>query len=880
MFATFRPIDAILPRAAAAFGGKADNLASLTRSGFAVPRCYALPCAAAHAHYERVLPARLRPASLFQNRVVSDSALADARQLVLSGRLASEVVDSLADGLAELAKAGVVGVAVRSSSPTEDHQLAAVAGLHDSLLQVRGEAEAHDAIRRCWASVFSPQVLPHMQRDVERSGAGVGVILQAMLPAEVSGLMYTVNPLTGDASEIVINAAYGLGTVVTEGAVTPDTYRIDKDSGWVRDRVVGSKRFREDPLATGGTFRTEVSEALTGRLSLPEHHLGQLVDLSRRIEAHFGGPRDIEWSVAQDCIYLLQARPAIAMGQKASVRAKHRKAREGVPDPVDTVWSKVHLNDSAIGVATPLTWSVYSAVEKLGLEQMFHSLGCSATKHDRLVANFRGRSFLNLSEFSRILAQVPGLHPGVVFPMAGQQAVGRLQQDMPDVGRIGFMLRLPRTATRLTRQHVRLQRRVDKFERGFFSELRRVQALDLRILPGAALDATLSDVCRLLNDTSALALTVYSGLLATVLPLRGALAMAFAEDASWIEQGLFSAVNGIESAEPILALIALSQIAREDVSLEAFIDGDAELTSEIDLPPGKTRTGLEAFLRSYGHHAIRQGELASPRWREQPQVLIQALRLCIRAQGAPDLLPALAGRAKDNLTRAQDKLLDAPLPLRHGLRSLSSAGRHYMRLYERMGSRVSQALDLLRTAVMDIERRLRVREPDCGVDAAFYLQLTELHSLLRGEISSVVPLLQRRRAQYEREVKLPPPPGTFVGYPGPSDSVAASVNVLNGVPAAPGEGAGRVVLLSELSDGTEVCLGDILVLSAADPGFSPLFCAASALVFEEGGPLSHACVLAREFGVPTVVNVSNATQRLKTGDRVVVRGDLGTVHVL
>ena len=218
------------------------------------------------------------------------------------------------------------------------------------------------------------------------------------MPADVAGVLFTANPRTSNASEMVINASYGLGHLVSDGRSCRDTYYIDKASGFLRDRVVGEKRWRGVPAAQGGVEERPVPDVLAGRQALDEHALARLTDLGRRIERHFGDARDVEWALLGDALYVLQARPIV---QRAAVPVRRRKPhgaeRRLTADP-GVVWSNVNVGEALPGVATPLTWSVLSGFSDLGFRRAFAALGCTVPRRSNLVGNFRGRIYLNLSE--------------------------------------------------------------------------------------------------------------------------------------------------------------------------------------------------------------------------------------------------------------------------------------------------------------------------------------------------------------------------------------------------------------------------------------------------------------------------------------------------
>jgi pyruvate,water dikinase len=214
------------------------------------------------------------------------------------------------------------------------------------------------------------------------------------------------------------------------------------------------------------------------------------------------------------------------------------------------------------------------------------------------------------------------------------------------------------------------------------------------------------------------------------------------------------------------------------------------------------------------------------------------------------------------------------------MRHLLSLVQRFMRIRERLRSHVVTVLGLYRAVALDASRRLRVTEPSAGEDAAFYVTVEELHAFLRGDVSTLAPLIRRRRLQLERDRALPDPPDSFVGFPPPPAPIAHDADALVGLAACSGLARGKARVLHDPAEAAELRVGEILVAPYADVGWSPLFLVAAAVVTDLGGPLSHASVVAREYGVPTVVNVKNASKILRSGDEVEVDGTAGTVRVI
>jgi pyruvate,water dikinase len=296
------------------------------------------------------------------------------------------------------------------------------------------------------------------------------------------------------------------------------------------------------------------------------------------------------------------------------------------------------------------------------------------------------------------------------------------------------------------------------------------------------------------------------------------------------------------------------------------------------LPAGPARDAIIAFLGRFGHRGIREAELIEPRWREDPTLIFDAIRLHLRA--LPDGVASAIARGKALRAEGERALRELGLPSRVAVLALLRVVRNAMRQRERLRDHVVQVLDLLRLLSVDASRRMAIREPEIGTDAAFFLTLPELHSFLRGELRTVRPLVDMRRAGYERDRTLPDPPDTFVDYPPPAVALSSSRDVLEGLPASSGQVQGRARVLTSTREISGLEPGEILIVPAADVGWSPLFLAAGGLATDLGGPLSHACVVAREYGIPAVVNLRDATRTVNTGDRVLLDGDAGRLQVL
>ena len=869
-----KPIDSLVPRRAAAYGGKARGLAALARGGFPVPRAYAISGACFVEHCERHLPRDAQPTVLLRQPQPSAETLEGYAEALEAAPLDEALGAELRETFQALRRDGAGSVAVRSSSTSEDGSDQSAAGLHATVLHVRDADALEDAVRTCWASFYSHAAQSYLRKaGVEE--AAIGVVVQAMVPADVAGVLFTVNPLSGDAGEVVIDAAYGLGSAVVDGSVSPDTLRMDKASGGPRDRIIGAKAMRR--VAEDGAIEERVVDPSEREaLALNERQIELLFQLALRIEKTFGGPRDVEWAFKGDQLFVLQSRPVTATLQPAT---KRWQKRQGV-DRSTIVWSNVNVGEALPGVATPLTWSILSRFSELGFRRAFGSLGCTVPKDAELVGNFRGRIYLNMSEFMGILTQVPGLRPRMILALGGGGEVDRLEDDVESQSSFGFLRRLPLTVTRFTRENLALAERLEEFEAAFGLERSRIGQVDPRILPAPALAKMLEDVERLLDESGSIMLTVYGNLLASAVLLGTALRVVAGSSAETLQRDLLTGIADLDSAAPGVALWHIAEAAREErAAREVLLEGDASLLRLEDLPEGRTRRSLSRFLAAYGHRGTREAEILEPRWREDPTLLFATLQAHLRREGGPRPIDLeRAQRAQRDKAEAELRAR-VPGPFRPAFRHLLVQVQRFMRLRERLRGYVTEVLGFYRTVALDASRRVELREPDAGQNAAFYLTESELHRALRADLSVAIRVRQRRR-QHERDLGLPDPPDTFVGYPPPVPEPVPTTGAMRGLSASSGKVTGRARILHTAADAASFQAGEILVCGSADVGWAPLFLVSAGVVTDLGGPLSHASIVLREYGVPAVVNTKVGTRRIRTGDRILVDADRGEVRVL
>lgn len=858
-------------------GGKAARLAWLRRHGFLVPETWVLPQKAFVAALRELSPA-CEPRSLLRSasgRAVYTRA-AEARQEILSAKLPSHLAEEIEELWAKHGASAPWGFAVRSSATCEDGALVSMAGLAESVLGVRGAPGLIDAVRRVWASIASGRALGYLAAHGVRD-VGMAVVLQPIVRATAAGVMFTrkaILPASG-ARERIINAGFGLGSPVVDGVTTPDMLRVAEDGTVIESTTARKLR----AAVVGDAGLTEIAVERPDDPALSPEKIRELADVARRLEAVEDVAWDVEFACEGDRVWIVQAR--------------HVTGR-GFPEGGDatTVWSSVNVGEALPGVATPFTWSIAGDYSESGFRKAFGTLGCAVPKHARLVGNVHGRFYLNLSEFMRIAAQVPWLDPRTLVELGGGSGGEELASQVGGVSHKGFYARLPLTATRLLREQLRLDDHVAKFEAEADQTFRLHNALDLAILPDEGVARKIRDVQVLLERTGDVMLTCASSALGSHIILKGVLSRVEPEGAEKLTHDLTRGIRDLESARPAIGVMRIVELARRDPeALEALVKDGLTVSA---IPDGPAKRALLSFLDLYGDRAVREAELSTPRWKEDPRPVLAMLRIALRGE-ARDVEPQLA-RAKSEADAEMQRLVPRlRLAEQTLVRHLVARAQKAARRREQMRTWVTRVLGMMRDVALDADRRLLRLVPELASDWAdlrakgsslaathtvFFLTVDEVVNALRASRTDLAPLVRARRAEYMRDQARPDPPRTFIGVPPSVQLPPAGGDVLRGTGASSGvvEGSARVLLSA--AQMTELLPGEILVVHTTDVGWTPLFCIAAGVVTALGGPLSHAAVVARELGVPSVVNVDGVTRVVKTGDRLRVDGDRGVVERL
>ena len=891
-------------------GGKGANLVRLTRAGFDVPRGFIL---STPAYREFVnangLEGTLR-ASLQGLKPEDADVLGGASQTIRNafsgGVMPTEIAQAIQSAYAELDQGPV---AVRSSATAEDLPDLSFAGQQDTYLNILGEGQLIQAVIDCWSSLWTARAIGYRIRNqISHEEASLAVVVQEMVQSEVSGVLFTANPLTGALDETVIDATFGLGEALVSGQVEPDHFVVNMARSGAAGRVGGDLPPYRDPAQSKRDFTFSVVDKTLGaksistrskagggvesiaeksetRQTLTEEQIYQLAGTGQRIQSEYGAPQDIEWAFADGNLYILQSRGITSLFPVPQVSF----------DPL-IVWFSFGAVQGLVGPITPLGQDGIRHVAA-GAGKMF-GVTIDPDKLE-VFASAGERIWIKISDLMR--------HPfgSRIFDGALnfiEPSVGQILRPLAADARIGigegkFRLitawRLIRFGTPILLKFMRNMARPESARARFEAAIESYLA-SAQIPPASDRFERLANVVAFLRDRIS---NVFTFLLPRFIPIfapsmAGLTLLTKLSGDSTLALEVTRGLPNNVTTEMDLALWETARTIRADAESNArFAASDApELASQYlnGTLPSAAQEVIARFLEKYGMRGVGEIDFGQPRWREDPTPVMHSLQsyLQIDPASTPDVLFAKGKHAAQN---AIEKILANASKQHGGFIKAKIARAAAKRIRVLMGARESPKFFAIRTMGVARKELLAAGQEfaEAGtIDNAgdlVFLKLDELESLSKNESRAWKSLIAERHATYERELRRKQVPRVLISdgrafYEGVGAETDTG-DVITGSPVSPGvvEGIVHVVLDPR---GTQLAPGEILVCPGTDPAWTPLFMAAGGLITEVGGMMTHGSVVAREYGIPAVVGVHQATLRLKDGQRIRVDGSQGNIVVL
>lgn len=809
-----------------------------------------------------------------------------AVELFKNTPVCSEVQEALKNSLEDEFEEGLKGrrFAVRSSGCSEDSDETSAAGQNETFLGVEGLDNILKAIAKCWASQFTFQSVEYRRQRGQAVNGGMGVVVQEMVPADVAGVIFTVDPVTGNPANVTITANYGLGESVVSASSDPDTvvvHRTWRDDLSVAATTRGEKKTKCVVNEIGGTTEVPVEERDREQVCLSNENALRLAEIALYLQEAYGSPRDIEFALVKDTVYLLQARPVTNLDTWTDFELIHEQDTGLLTD--HELLTKANVGEVLTGAISPLTSSVMIPFLEIPFQQNITFESFTYDPHNiRLCPKIGMHIFLNMLEtMYRIHTRDKNL--GLE---AGDIAVhGRpvITQDFRQtaVERFGYSNHFYTMLRMLTMLYLkftstgRLEKTKEHCSR---PEIGQDRAISAEIL--------YSEITRRLPDM----LTVSEGHMHTSMFSSFSQSISFVMLANGQEgfceenyedmAALLSSCSGVESADVPSALKHVAQVIAENEEANDFLSMTPEEGKVwLESHPGLVGLAYRTFLSKHGHRCLKELDLMSHSWSMDPHPLVESLQTMVRYP--------TSSKASRNFISVEEAVSNLKSPvsdgIKRGLKFLLPMCREAVVNRETTKSQLVKLVDIFRKAYLKLGQMMTGEGRLPEADLIFFLTHPEIGHLVKDRSPLLVSKAIRRKRLREKLENLTFP-DISSGIPKPISepeqtwsSTDGEDLVLTGTAVCQGIVKGTARVVTNIAEATTIQRGDILVTKSTDVGWTPYFPLLAGVVTEIGGLISHGAVVAREYGLPCIVGVTAATYSFNSGDTVVLNATRGTI---
>src|SRR5436190_951654 len=759
--------------------------------------------------------------------------------------------------------------AVRSSATAEDLPTASFAGQQDTYLNIIGKEAILKHISKCWASLFTERAVTYrLQNGFDHRKVHLSVVVQKMVFPQVAGILFTADPVTSNRKVLSIDASFGLGEALVSGLVNADIYKVR--NGKVIDKKISTKKLAIYALKDGGTKEQEIGPERQNRQALTDEQILQLEHIGRKIEQHFGYPQDIEWCLVDDTFYIVQSRPITTLFPipEANGQENHVYVSVGHQQMMTDPMKPLGLSVWQLTAGRPM----FTAGGRLFVD-VAHDLA-SPSKREMLV-NVLGKSdpfirgaLMTILERGDFIKSLPD---DKEEPSPGKSDKGGPPRDY---------------------------RTLNEYDPTIVSDLIKRSQASIEELKQSIQTKSGSDLLDfILEDTQ-------QGLRQNLSNPQGfGVYMTAMNASSWINEKveewlgeknvadtLSQSVPNNVTSEMGLALLDVADAIRpypEVIEYLRHVKDDGFLDELVKFHGGQeTRDAFDAFLDKYGMRCAGEIDITRTRWSQEPSTLIPLILSNIK-NFEPDAGKRKFEQGRQEALKKEQALLDRLKQLPDGEQKAEETERMIHLVRNFIGYREYPKYGMVSRYFVYKQALLKEAEQlvQAGVirekEDIYYLTFEELREVVRTKKLDYQ-IINKRKDEYKSYEKLTPPrvmtsDGEIIAGEYKRDNLPAGAIVGLAVSSGVIEGRARVILNMEDANIED---GDILVTPFTDPSWTPLFVSIKGLVTEVGGLMTHGAVIAREYGLPAVVGIENATKLIKDGQRIRVHGTEGYVVIL
>ncbi|MEK4707788.1 phosphoenolpyruvate synthase [Bacillus sp. FSL R10-2780] len=849
-------------------GGKGLNLGELSNiQGIQVPEGFCVTTIGYEKAIEQNEAFQALLSQLAMLKIEDRAQIAEIskkiRETIMEVEIPSDVVEAVAHYLSRFGNEHAY--AVRSSATAEDLPYASFAGQQDTYLNIIGKEAILQHVRKCWASLFTDRaVIYRMQNGFEHSQVSICVVVQRMVFPQASGILFTADPITCNRKVLSIDASFGLGEALVSGLVSADNYKVKE--GEIAEKMIATKKLAIYALKEGGTETKQINLAQQKIQTLTEQQILQLAQIGRQIEAYFGCPQDIEWCLVNDTFYIVQSRPITTLYPIPEAN-----------DQENHVYVSVGHQQMMTDPLKPLGMSLFQLTS---FGPRFQAGGRLFVDVAQRLASPASRELL----LNTIGNSEPLIKDALTTVIERDNFIKLLPDDEKEKS-LGKSM--PPASS---------QPQIESDPAIVMDLIKNSQASIEELKQNIQTKSGLDVIDFILEDIQQLKKILFH-------PQSMAVLMAGMNASSWINEKmeqwlgeknvadtLSQSVQNNITSEMGLALLDVADVIRpypEVIAYLQHIEDDSFLDELVKFEGGdKAKDAIYAFLNKYGMRCSGEIDITKTRWSEKPTTIIPMILNNIRDFETGASKRKFEAGLQEALKK-EEELLERLQHLPDGKQKIEETKRMISNIRNFIGYREYPKYGMInryfiyKQAILKEAEQLVQNSVIHEIEDIYYLTFEELHEVVcTNKLDYKV--INNRKNEFKLYEKLTPPrvitsDGEIITGKYKRENLPAEAIV--GLPVSSGviEGRARVILNMEDANLED---GDILVTAFTDPGWTPLFVSIKGLVTEVGGLMTHGAVIAREYGLPAVVGVENATKLIKDGQRIRVHGTEGYIEIL
>ncbi len=872
-------------------GGKAYNLKVLKKNGLVVPKYFVISIKfyesfLKHNNLDKKIEKILENYDSKETKKLEtiSKKIAD---LFLKNNIPKEDRDKIINQFEKIKKQTKSKYfAVRSSGVSEDNKKQSFAGQFDSFLFISRKKDLINYIKRCWASTYSKRALIYRKtNDMTLSNFSMAVIVQEMIDGEKSGVIFTANPQNNNDDEIIINATYGIGEGIVSGELKTDVFVFNKNDKSIKSDIAKKeKKIVFNKKTNFGTIKKEIKKELRTNPTLSKKEIKELAHLAEKIEKIYNFPQDIEWTIKDKQIYILQTRPITTIARKGKNKI---------------IWDNSNITESFPGITKPLTFSFAKMAWGHVYRETSKAMGISKKKikeNDELFNNMlgliHGRVYYNLNNWYKMLLFYPFSKKNKQYyeEMIGLKET--VEYNKKNSSGLKKIFHLSRVVLGILKNYLTLDKEIKLFQKNFNKNYKKIDDKDfeklnskelLEIFNYQKINLMKNWKIEGINDFYAM---IFYGLLQNLSDRYD----LFTKDS--VFNDLFCGEEDMDSTKPTRFLFSIAKYIKSDKKLLDLFqkNNEKDLLKELNKPEFKgLNKKLSEYLDKFGYRFMNELKLEEKTLRDDPSFLIRILKNYLDIK---DLNIEHIHENELKKRKTAERIVNEKLRFNLFKKILFnwvlSNARKNVKYRENLRLYRTKIFGVTRNLFRNIGRDFKENKIIDDFNDIFYLKIGEISDFINGSIkeNSLKELIKKRKKEYNKFENEELPERIFT-YGKDKERIVKDYknsesnqkkDVLKGIIASPGVVTNKVKIILTKKDDIKLN-GEIIVAEKTDPGWVLLYPSASGLLIERGSVLSHSAIVARELGLPTIVGIKDLTKKIKEGQIVKMDANKGIVYL-